>query len=41
MLFVRSLNGGVSHSPEELSSEEDVALAVAVLTAALRRLSAR
>jgi acetylornithine deacetylase/succinyl-diaminopimelate desuccinylase-like protein len=41
MLFVRSLNGGVSHSPDELSSDEDVALAVEVLTAALRRLSAR
>jgi hypothetical protein len=41
MLFVRSLNGGVSHSPEELSSDEDVALAVEVLTATLRRLSAR
>ena len=26
MLFVRSLNGGISHSPDELSSEEDVAL---------------
>ena len=26
MLFVRSLNGGVSHSPDELSSEEDIAL---------------
>jgi len=39
MLFVRSLNGGVSHSPDELSSEEDVALAVDVLTAALRRLT--
>ena len=24
MLFVRSLNGGVSHSPDELSSDEDV-----------------
>jgi allantoate deiminase len=35
MLFVRSLNGGVSHSPEELSSDEDVALAVEVLTDAL------
>jgi acetylornithine deacetylase/succinyl-diaminopimelate desuccinylase-like protein len=35
MLFVRSLNGGVSHSPEEESSEEDVGLAVDVLTAAL------
>jgi allantoate deiminase len=41
MLFVRSLNGGVSHSPEEHSSDEDVGLAVEVLTAALRRLSAR
>ena len=40
MLFVRSLNGGVSHSPDELSSDEDIALAVEVLTAALRRLSA-
>ena len=38
MLFVRSLNGGVSHSPDELSSDEDVALAVDVLTAALARL---
>jgi allantoate deiminase len=41
MLFVRSLNGGASHSPQEHSSEEDVALAVEVLTATLRRLSAR
>jgi N-carbamoyl-L-amino-acid hydrolase len=40
MLFVRSLNGGASHSPEELSSEEDIALAVDVLTEALRLLSA-
>jgi acetylornithine deacetylase/succinyl-diaminopimelate desuccinylase-like protein len=39
MLFVRSLNGGVSHSPEEHSSDEDLALAVEVLTATLRRLS--
>jgi acetylornithine deacetylase/succinyl-diaminopimelate desuccinylase-like protein len=39
MLFVRSLNGGVSHSPDELSSEDDVVLAVDVLTAALRRLA--
>ena len=31
MLFVRSLNGGISHSPDELSSDEDVALAVDVL----------
>jgi acetylornithine deacetylase/succinyl-diaminopimelate desuccinylase-like protein len=40
MLFVRSLNGGISHSPEELSSEEDIEFAVEVLSAALRRLSA-
>jgi N-carbamoyl-L-amino-acid hydrolase len=39
MLFVRSLNGGVSHSPEEHSSDEDVELAVEVLSAALRRLA--
>ena len=31
MLFVRSLNGGVSHSPDELSSAEDVELAIDVL----------
>ena len=40
MLFVRSLNGGVSHSPDEKSSEEDVALAVDALAGALRRLTA-
>jgi allantoate deiminase len=39
MLFVRSLNGGVSHSPDELSSEDDVALAVDVLAGALERLA--
>ena len=39
MLFVRSLNGGVSHSPDELSSDEDVALATEVLAGALRRLA--
>ena len=39
MLFVRSLNGGVSHSPDELSSDEDVELAVDVLAATLRRLA--
>jgi hypothetical protein len=39
MLFVRSLNGGVSHSPDELSSDEDVSLAVEVLTAALARIA--
>jgi allantoate deiminase/N-carbamoyl-L-amino-acid hydrolase len=39
MLFVRSLNGGASHSPDELTSEEDIAVAIEVLTATLRRLS--
>jgi beta-ureidopropionase / N-carbamoyl-L-amino-acid hydrolase len=39
MLFVRSLNGGVSHSPDEVSSDEDVALAVDVLTDALALLA--
>jgi hydantoinase/carbamoylase family amidase len=38
MLFVRSLNEGISHSPDELSSEEDVALTVDVLAGALGRL---
>lgn len=40
MLFVRSLNGGVSHSSAELSSAEDIALGVAALTGALRQLAA-
>ncbi len=39
MLFVRSLNGGASHSADELSSEEDVALAVDVLADVLRRVA--
>jgi allantoate deiminase len=39
MLFVRSLNDGESHSPDEHSSEEDIEIAVDVLTATLRRLS--
>jgi allantoate deiminase len=39
MLFVRSLNGGISHSPDELSSSEDVELAIEVLTDALRRVA--
>jgi N-carbamoyl-L-amino-acid hydrolase len=38
MLFVRSLAGGVSHSPDEESSPEDVELSVEVLTDALRAL---
>ncbi|MEX2210995.1 MAG: Zn-dependent hydrolase [Gaiellaceae bacterium] len=40
MLFVRSLAGGVSHSPDEDSSPEDVELAVDVLADALRILAA-
>jgi acetylornithine deacetylase/succinyl-diaminopimelate desuccinylase-like protein len=40
MLFLRSLNGGVSHSPQELSSPEDIEFAVDVLTGALLRLAA-
>ena len=39
MLFVRSLNGGASHCPDELSSAEDIALAVDALTETLSRLS--
>jgi acetylornithine deacetylase/succinyl-diaminopimelate desuccinylase-like protein len=39
MLFVRSLNRGVSHSPDELSSEADIAAAVDVLEAALVRIA--
>jgi allantoate deiminase len=39
MLFVRSLNGGVSHHPDELSSPEDIALSLDALTGALRRLA--
>jgi allantoate deiminase len=39
MLFVRSLNGGISHHPDELSSEEDIELAVEALTAALVKLA--
>ncbi len=39
MLFVRSLNGGVSHHPDELSSAGDIELAVDALTAALSRLT--
>ncbi len=39
MLFVRSLNGGISHSPDELSSAEDIELAVSVLAAALDRIA--
>jgi acetylornithine deacetylase/succinyl-diaminopimelate desuccinylase-like protein len=38
MLFVRSLNGGRSHSPAELSSEADIEFGIAVLAAALARI---
>ena len=38
MLFVRSLNGGVSHNPAELSAPEDIALATDALAGTLRRL---
>ena len=41
MLFVRSLNGGISHHPDELSSADDIELAVAALTAALDKLAHR
>jgi acetylornithine deacetylase/succinyl-diaminopimelate desuccinylase-like protein len=39
MLFVRSQNDGVSHSPDELTTSEDIALAIDALTAALSRLA--
>jgi allantoate deiminase len=39
MLFVRSLNGGVSHHPDELSSAEDIGLAIDVLADAIARLT--
>jgi acetylornithine deacetylase/succinyl-diaminopimelate desuccinylase-like protein len=39
MLFVRSQNGGVSHSPDEHTTPEDVALATDVLADALLRLA--
>jgi acetylornithine deacetylase/succinyl-diaminopimelate desuccinylase-like protein len=39
MLFVRSLNGGVSHHPDELSSDDDIALAIDALAAVLDRLA--
>jgi acetylornithine deacetylase/succinyl-diaminopimelate desuccinylase-like protein len=39
MLFVRSLNGGASHSSEELSSAEDIELAIDALTETLRKLA--
>ena len=41
MLFVRAGAGGISHASEEAASEEDIALAVDVLTDALAAFSAR
>ena len=38
MLFVRSRNGGMSHHADELTTDDDVALAVDVLADALARL---
>jgi acetylornithine deacetylase/succinyl-diaminopimelate desuccinylase-like protein len=40
LLFVRSLADGASHCPEEETGGNDVALAIDVLAAALRRLAA-
>lgn len=40
MLFVRSLNGGVSHSPDEWSDPKDVELGVRALAGTLERLAA-
>ena len=39
MIFVRAGSGGVSHHPDESAADEDVALAVDVLTDALDRLT--
>lgn len=39
MLFVRSGNGGISHSPDEFSEPDDIALAVDVLSRSLLRLA--
>jgi acetylornithine deacetylase/succinyl-diaminopimelate desuccinylase-like protein len=39
MLFVRSLNGGASHSPDELSAPADIARGVDVFTEALDRIA--
>jgi len=38
MLFVRSLNGGISHSTDELSGEADIELGIAALAAAIDRI---
>jgi hypothetical protein len=38
MLFVRSLNGGASHRPDELTAASDIGTAISILTATLARL---
>jgi acetylornithine deacetylase/succinyl-diaminopimelate desuccinylase-like protein len=39
MLFVRSRNGGASHSPDELSSADDIELGIKALASALSRIA--
>jgi acetylornithine deacetylase/succinyl-diaminopimelate desuccinylase-like protein len=39
MVFVRSLNAGMSHSPDELSSDDDVVVGVDLLADALERVA--
>ena len=38
MLFVRSLNGGASHQPDELTDPADIGTAITILTGTLARL---
>jgi hydantoinase/carbamoylase family amidase len=39
VIFVRSLNGGASHRPDELTSREDIATSIDVLAGTLRSLA--
>jgi acetylornithine deacetylase/succinyl-diaminopimelate desuccinylase-like protein len=39
MLFVRSRNGGISHSPDELTTPDDIALAIDALERAVVRIA--
>jgi acetylornithine deacetylase/succinyl-diaminopimelate desuccinylase-like protein len=39
MLFVRSRNGGISHHPDEFSSEDDIEAALQVLLDAVARIT--
>jgi allantoate deiminase len=41
MLFIRSLNNGISHSPEEAAASEDIQACIDALQGALKRLAAR